>query len=196
LRNTSLFPINRRGQYYERIGLKIRNFAGLTSQGEKLDPFALAKFAKISVVYPGDIPGLPTEVIEELTVRSKSDWSAVTLKLPNMQLCILNPTHTPERARVTLMEEISHVILGHEPTLLSAGVDGFTRRSYNKANEQSAYGAGAAALVPYMPLLACIARGESAAEIAINYEVSEDLVIYRIKITMLWRTYKSKMQAG
>jgi len=186
-----LFPSNSRGRAYERIGLKIRGFAGLSSD-DPLDPLALAEFAKIQIAYPQDICGLELEVLTELTTHSRSSWSAVTLGLPEgWQLCILNPTHGLERTRATVMEEIAHVILGHEPTRILCGPDGVMHREYNGANEEAAYGAGAAALVPYAMLFLGLTDGRTIESIARHYGVSSDLVFYRIKITMLWPLYKS-----
>lgn len=188
----SPMPRNHRGKAYERVGLRIRAFAGLSSE-EPLDPFSLAEFAKIAVIKPADLRGLPRNVLTELLGPSRSRWSGVTLELPGgRQLCILNPTHNIERTRATLMEEISHVVLGHRPTRISVGIDGMYCREYNPANEQTAYGVGAAALVPYSALFAGVTDGASPGSIARQYGVSPELVCYRIKITMLWDLYKRK----
>ena len=189
----TLMPRNHRGKAYERVGLRIREFAGL-SLNDPLDPFGLAKFAKITVIRPAELPQLPSNVLRELVGRSQSRWSGVTLALPGgEQLCILNPTHGPERTRATLMEEIAHVLLGHEPTRIFTGVGGISCREYNAANEEVAYGVGAAALVPYAPLFVGLMDGATSDSIAKQYGVSPELVCYRIKITMLWDLYKKKL---
>lgn len=185
-----LLPRNRTGTMYERIGLKIREFAAV-SLPDRLDPFALAEFAKIRVIEPSEISKLPADVLDELTGRSQSSWSAVTLDISDgWQLCILNPTHGAERKRASLMEEIAHVILGHEFTRIVAGTDGLAFREYNQLNEQVAYGVGASALVPYAPLFVELLNRQTPETIAEHYGVSSQLVKYRIKITMLWPLYK------
>jgi len=188
----TLMPRNHRGNGYERVGLRIREFAGLSPE-EPLDPFSLAEFAKITVIKPAELHGLPSGVLTELLGRSRLRWSGVTLGLSGgRQLCILNPTHNIERIRATLMEEIAHVVLGHRPTRIGAGVDGIYCREYNPANEQTAYGVGAAALVPYSSLFLGVMDGATPASIAKQCGVSPELVCYRIKITMLWDSYKRK----
>lgn len=192
MKKVPLVPRNRRGRVFERVGLKIREFAGVSIE-EPLDPFELARFFKIRVIEPSDIRRLPRNVLAELTRRSRSKWSAVTIGLSDhWQLCILNPTHNHERTRATLMEEIAHVLLGHEPTRIVTAPGGVGFREYNRINEQAAYGVGAAALVPYAPLFVGLMDGQTPEKIAKRCEVSPELVIYRIKITMLWRLYRSK----
>jgi hypothetical protein len=185
-------PRNHRGRVYERVGLNIRGFAAVSLE-EPLDPFSLAEFVKIQVIDPTKVPGLSPLVIAELTGRSSSSWSAVTVGLRDgWQLCILNPTHSAERMRASLMEEIAHVVLGHKMTRIVTSACGVAYREYNALSEEVAYGVGAAALVPYAALVVGLMDGKTAESIAHQYRVSASLVIYRIKITMLWRLYKSK----
>ena len=192
MRKVPLMPRNYRGRAFERVGLKIGDFAGLSIE-EPLDPFSLAEFVKIHVIEPLEVSGLPASVLAELTGRSSSTWSAATVSLPDgWQLCILNSTHSRQRKRASLMEEISHVVLGHEPTRIITGTVGVAYRGYNALNEQVAYGVGAAALVPYAALFVGLMDGQTPDSVAQRYGVSSPLVIYRIKITMLWPLYKRK----
>jgi Zn-dependent peptidase ImmA (M78 family) len=139
--------------------------------------------------------------------------------LPNgWRLVILNPAQGLHRNRATLMEEISHVFLGHKANRLAVAVnDNESRRSgkrrkeknrsdplqgdgtetkvlardYNKSDEEAAYAIGAAALVPYAVLRQLVFDGRAADQIARRFRVSRQLVEYRIKVTHLWQTYKS-----
>jgi hypothetical protein len=90
------------------------------------------------------------------------------------------------------MEEVVHVMLGHEPTRVVLGPNGLAFREYHKAKEEVAYGVGAAALVPYAALFPAITSGQPPESVARHFGVSPELVIYRIKITMLWPQYKCK----
>lgn len=185
-------PRNHRGRAYERIGLRIRSVAGV-SLDSPIDPFALAKLVKIRVITPSQLRHLPPMIAMKLTGQLNSCWSAVTLRLTeNRQLCVLNPTHEVERQRATLMEEIAHVALGHELSRIIITDEGFAYREFNRVNEHTAYGVGAAALVPYVALLDGLRKGRSPERIARQYAVSIPLVLYRIKITMLWRVYQNK----
>jgi Zn-dependent peptidase ImmA (M78 family) len=107
---------------------------------------------------------------------------------------ILNPNHGPARTKATLMEEICHVFLGHQPNRLSIVTKDergkVMNRDYRKADEEEAYGVGAAALVPYASLKRLLLQGKTTREIAGHFRVSRELVEYRMKVTHLWREYK------
>src|SRR6266436_636889 len=186
----ALLPRNPLGRQYEIAGLRFREIAQ-TPVEKALDPFVLAKHFRIHVIEPSDIRMLTPAQLRLLSGRFASNWSGGTLSFPDgWQLCILNSTHNAERTKATLMEEVAHVLLGHRPTKITTGLDGLCRRDYEQSNEREAYAVGAAALLPYAPLLSAVRKGTSARRIAKRYGVSKELVEYRIKITLLWRLYK------
>ena len=182
-------------------GQGLREFAGLRSDEERLDPFELAKYARLLVVPFEDIEqSLSEETVRELLGSSKDKWSggAASRILPNgYKLIILNPTHPRNRHMATLMEEISHVFLGHKPSRLAIARrdrhGNLIARDYNAAIEEEAYATGAAALVPYSGLKKMIARGKTAGEMARHYGVSRALIEYRIKISRLWPAYSESI---
>ena len=179
----------------------MREFAGLKRDDQRLDPFELAKYAKLLVVSFDSIKHLlDEETLNELTQNGKDKWSggASSQKLPNGQkLIILNPTHGKNRHNATLMEEISQVFLGHKPSRLQVvrrNKEGkLIARDYNAEIEEEAYSSGAAALVPYTALKRMVERGKTAAEIARHFDVSRALVEYRIKVSRLWDAYKKNV---
>lgn len=87
------------------------------------------------------------------------------------------------------------MFLGHQPNRLAVISDeenGKTlARDYRKLDEEAAYAIGAAALLPYASLRRLVLAGKSSKEIARLFRVSRDLVEYRLKVTHLWRRYKS-----
>ena len=95
------------------------------------------------------------------------------------------------------MEEICHVFLGHKPSRLSVekrnNKGQIIARDYNHAIEEEAYSTGAAALVPYTALCRMVEQGRTSSEIARHFYVSRALVEYRIKVSRLWDTYKSRI---
>jgi hypothetical protein len=189
-------PPTVKGRRLEMRGQALREFAGLRSDEEPLDPFELARYAKLLVVPFDAIEQLSEKTRAELLGNSKDAWSggAASLKLPSGEkLIILNPTHPANRHAATLMEEISHVFLGHKPSRLAIGRDdpsGKGRaRDYNHDIEEEAYGTGAAALVPYAALKRFIEQGKTAQQIARHFRVSRALVEFRIKISRLWDDY-------
>jgi hypothetical protein len=199
---TALLPSSEKRKQYELRALGLRDFAGVEAD-QPLDPFVLAEFAKLLVVDFEQIKGLSDESREHLLGDAADEWSggACSRPLPNgWKIVILNPAHGLHRNRATLMEEISHVFLGHQANRLAvmseppAGGPGtfpkVLARDYNKADEEAAYAVGAAALVPFAALRRAVLAGHSAEQIARRFGVSRQLVEYRIKVTHLWAEYK------
>jgi len=196
-------PPTQKGRHHEIRAQGLRAFAGLHRDDERLDPFKLAKYAKLLVVPLDAVSGLSDATISHLLGDGKDKWSggAASHKLPDgRKLIILNPTHGRNRHNATLMEEISHVFLGHKPSRLSIRAKNkegkLIARDYNAAIEEEAYSTGAAALVPYASLKRFVYEGRTAAEIARHLNVSRALVEYRIKISRLWDAYKEHIFAG
>jgi hypothetical protein len=121
VKNLFLPPTEKRKQF-ELRALGLRDFAGVTGD-EPLDPFALAKFAKLMVVDFDAVKDLSAESRAHLLGAAADDWSggACSQPLPNgWRVVILNPLHGSQRNRATLMEEVAHVFLGHKANRLAA----------------------------------------------------------------------------
>ena len=193
-------PPTQKGRHHEIRAQGLREFAGLDNDEQRLDPFELARYANLLVVTFEDIKGLSEESRRHLIGTGKDKWSggAASRKLPDgRKLIILNPTHGKNRHNATLMEEISHVFLGHKPSRLAIETknkQGKTiARDYNADIEEEAYSTGAAALVPYASLKKLVTDGKTAAQIARHFNVSRALVEYRIKISRLWDLYQTNV---
>ncbi len=200
--NFDSYPPTDKGRRYELRARGLREFAGLRSDAERLDPFELARFANLLIVSLDQIKGLSEAAREQLLGAGKDDWSggAASKVLPDgRKLIILNPTHGSNRHAATLMEEISHVFLGHKPNELAVKAsDGSTAktRDYDHAIEEEAYSTGAAALVPYTGLRRMVFEGKTIRQIARHYGVSSALVEFRIKISRLWKEYSENVFSG
>ena len=219
----NLLPASEKRKQFELYALGLRDFAGV-KEAQPLDPFALAEFAKLLVVDFEQIKGLSPESRQHLLGEGADQWSggACSRPLPNgWKLVILNPAHGQQRNRATLMEEVAHVFLGHQPNRLaiineqgseirdetptktsassrnpSAGRSRTMARDYNHDDEEAAYAVGAAALIPYAALRGFVRAGRRADQIARHFRVSRQLVEYRIKVTHLWPEYKGASKAG
>jgi len=196
-------PPTQKGRHHEIRAMALRDFAGLRFDDEPLDPFALAKYAKLMIPSFDEINGLSETTTKQLLEIGKDDWSggAASIKLPNgWRLIILNPQHGKNRHNATLMEEVSHVFLGHKPSRLAienTNKDGKTiARDYRQEIEEEAYGTGAAALLPYTAIKRMVLEGMTVAQIARHFNVSRALVEYRLKISRLWSTYKENVFVG
>ncbi len=202
--DTENLPPTRKGREYEIRALGLRDFAGLRHADEPLNPFDLARYAKLLVASFDEIePFLTDETKQHLLGAGSDKWSggACSQALPDgKKLIILNPRHNENRQNSTLMEEISHVFLGHKPSRLA--VENVNKqgkpiaRDYREADEEAAYSVGAAALVPFAALREMVNRGKTSKEIARHFSVSRELVEYRMKISRLWETYKVRMMNG
>ncbi|HEY0657948.1 MAG TPA: ImmA/IrrE family metallo-endopeptidase [Pyrinomonadaceae bacterium] len=202
--DTSLLPPTRKGRNYEIKAIGLRDFAGLRRDDECLNPFELARYAKLLVATFEQIePFLSEESKSHLLNDGKDAWSggACSQFLPDgKKLIILNPTHGENRQNATLMEEICHVFLGHKPSRLA--IESYNKqgkviaRDYNAEIEEEAYSVGAAALVPYAALRRFVEQGKTSREIARHFNVSRDLVEYRMKVSRLWEEYKTRVVTG
>ena len=190
-------PPTSKGRQYELRALGLRDFAGLKKLDEPLNPFDLARYAKLEVVQFDVIKDLLSpETLDHLLGAGSNKWSggASGIPLPNgRKLIILNPTHSPARHQATLMEEICHVFLGHKPSRLEIKNQNKKgeeiARDYDEAMEEEAYSVGAAALVPYAGLRDFVRSGKTSREIARHFNVSRELVEYRMKVSRLWKLY-------
>jgi hypothetical protein len=194
----TVLPPTYKGRQYELRALGVRDFAGVRDS-EPLDPFALAHFAKLMVIDFEHINGLSKETREHLLGTGSEAWSGGTCSrpLPNgWRVVILNPKHGAQRNNATLMEEVCHVFLGHKANrlhIVAQNKQGKTvARDYNEADEEAAYAVGAAALVPFAALRRFVRAGNTSLEMARHFNVSRELIEYRLKVSRLWPDYKKR----
>jgi uncharacterized protein DUF955 len=196
----ALLPPTAKRRIYEKIALKIREFAGVALD-EPLDPWALAPYLKLRVVSIEEIRGLSPESRQVLLGDTSKGWSGgASRPLPDgTRLVFLNPNHSRERQAATLMEEISHVILGHSPSRIQT--EAFTSaqrvrfRDFNEAQEEVAYAVGAASLVPYFSLRLAVEANMGSETVAQRFGVSKELVDYRLKVCRLWSAHRARKLA-
>jgi hypothetical protein len=187
-------PPGEKWRNFELKAIALRDFARVRPE-VSLNPFELAQFANLMVVEFEQLRGLSERAREHLLGPASESWSGGACSLPDgMKLVILNPNHGPARTKATLMEEICHVFLAHQPNRLSVVTKDekgkVMNRDYRRTDEEEAYGVGAAALVPYAALKRLLLQGKSARDIAGHFRVSRELVEYRMKVTHLWREFK------
>jgi IrrE N-terminal-like domain len=191
-------PPGEKWRKFELKAIGLRDFARVRID-RPLNPFELARFANLIVLRFDQVEGLSDTAREHLLGPAVEKWSGGACSLPNgMKLVILNPAHGPTRTNATLMEEICHVFLGHQPNRLSIVTKDargkVMSRDYCKTDEEEAYAVGAAALVPYGSLRRLLLKGKISREIASQFRVSRELVEYRMKVTRLWSDYKSNVR--
>ena len=200
----ALLPPTAKRRIYEKIALKIREFAGVTLD-ERLDPWVLAPFFKLRVIPIEDVQGLSSESRTVLLGDTTKGWSGgASRPLPDgTRLVFLNPNHSRERQAATLMEEACHVILDHSPSRIQADIpigDGSSGQSvrfrdFNEAQEEVAYAVGAATLLPYFPLKLAAEAEMTSEAIGQRFGVSRELVDYRLKVCRLWSAHRGRKRA-
>ncbi|HMV47648.1 MAG TPA: ImmA/IrrE family metallo-endopeptidase [Blastocatellia bacterium] len=169
-------------RHYEQIGLRVRSFIDLGIH-DKLDPAKLAETVGLKIVSLDAVSGLSEEA-KAILSDSAAGWSGgASSTLPDgSHIIFLNPSQSPGRQAATLMEEICHVLLGHQQSKIGLGEN---HRNYNDSIEEEAYSVGAAALVPYRSLACNLARGQSIQSIARHFGVTQALIRYRMRILHL-----------
>lgn len=188
-------PFSNRAKKWEPHAIKLRRMSNCVSNVLRFDPWKLAPAVGLRVA-ECNFAGLTDEEKEHLQGAGKSCWSGGVYahELPDgTRLCILNPLHSLQRNRITLMEEICHCYFKHQPTTLIISEDGLAVRDYKKSQEEEAYGVGAAVLMPWSLLFPKLNGGMTAEQMCSEFDVTLPLLEYRIRICGASALYKSRM---
>lgn len=157
---------------------------------ERLNPWAVTKELGLMIVTPDDVAAMSPEQRSRVRAITPRQWSGMGRSLPDGQLLVLlHPEQTPERAAVTIMEEVAHTHYGHQPTQIVTLPGGVAKRTFSPRTEQEAYWTAAATLLPMKAVAQAVWRGRTAAALAADYGVSVQLAEFRIKILGLWNHY-------
>ncbi len=183
-----LIPPNKKQWDAEHNGLDVRDALGLTLDIPLEPSAAFALLNRVTVAPHGAIPAADIH-LEHFRGAASGSWSGIAVRLPDgHELVFYNDSHPETRIRATLMEEFYHLWLEHPRSILRALGTGDSRgRSHDSTVEYEAYSSGAAALLPYKSLRACLDAGESVRSIAAGFHVSTDLVDFRLKVTKQWK---------
>jgi hypothetical protein len=179
---SDFLPWSERSKKWEPHAVKLRELVPC-KRGVPFDPWKLAPHVGLCVI-ECDFPGLTEEEKAHMSGNASSHWSGGVFakRLPDgRRICIINPYHDPRRNKVTLMEEISHCHLQHTPTQLTKKGD-VRFRDFNRQMEEEAYGVGAAVLLPWSLFFPLLNAGYPVHELADEFAVTTELVMYRIKI--------------
>ena len=169
---------------YEKRALEIRRLIPLRPD-QPLDPFQLANLLQFQILRLSELDQLPADLRQLLSDANL--WSGAAICLPNQGsvLILLNDSQSPRRLRATLMEEISHLLLGHPPSRLTPEEP--IGRTFARHVEEEAYAIGAAALVPYAGLRQLLPRHPTIEALADHFIVSRALLRYRLTVLQLLR---------
>lgn len=187
-RGNSKFPPNPTQWSAERHGLAFRARFGLRSD-VALQPFtrALANVTLLATIE--DLREyVDKPLLDSLFGPHRGKWSGMTIPCDDCFIVIMNETHSRSRQNATLMEEYFHILLKHKPSRVgTCPHSGIVRREYDRALETEAYHSAAAALLPYASMRDMVRSGTSSRSIAKHFEVSDELVSFRLKTCKLYR---------
>ena len=175
----------------ERCAIAAKRVFGLPD-GSAVDPYDVAQALDVPVIRdPEEFSVLPDGL--RGSMLGSRQWSAGSLEGPNGPLIILNPRHAPTRLKVTLAEELAHLVMGHPPSALDPAVGA---RTYNATVEQEAFSVGGALVMPYGQLFRFVKAGRSLTEIAGSFGVSQAMARCRVNRTGLSRMYAKRSRTG
>lgn len=164
----------------ENVALEIRRELDLPNT-DPLRPSDLARYLTAELLTPGDIPGLSPKATRVLLKTESDTWSAVTVSYGGRNIVIYNPTHSPARQSSDIMHELSHLVIGHDPSQVLLSQDGqIALRSYNQLQEQEAAWLSGCLLLPRDVLLYIKRSGMESQEACRVYGVSRDLLTFRL----------------
>lgn len=176
----------------ERNAIAAKRVFGLPD-GAAVDPYVVAASLRVPVVnQTSQFEAIPEPT--RSTMLSSREWTAGTLEGPAGPVVILNPHHAATRLRVTLAEEIAHLVMGHPPSTISTSTAG--GRTYNAVVEDEAFSVGGALVMPYGQLFRLVKSGASITRIADAFAVSTAMAQYRVNRTGLSRMHRRRSGAG
>lgn len=191
-------PFTPQGEATERQAIRVKATLGLPAEAA-VDPDQSLTLVPARMIDPGDLVARAPALANILFDVGRNEWSAIGYgrDASGTALILANPTHHPHRQRVSVMEEIVHLVLDHPKTILRFEAPGKIRwyRPYDKAIEDEAYSVGAACILPYPGLFHAVQRErQTAAAIAEAANVSAEYVVYRIRRAGLGRIYAKRQR--
>lgn len=166
----------------ERIALQARLDMNLTPMAA-VDPWAYSESLGV-VVLAFNALKLTQNHCDQLLIKDEESWSGLTLKEGGTHFVVVNPSHTVERQRNTLVHELSHIQLGHVPGRVDISASGLMLLSdYPDDQEQEADWLAGAILLPRDALHHHRSRGLTSSKIAALYGVSQQLSDWRLRMT-------------
>lgn len=160
-----------------RGDMKLRNI-------DPLVPKDVAAYLDVRLFTPREIEELPPEILRVLLVTDWQDWSAVAVSNNGRDAIIFNPRHSAARQSSDIMHELSHILAGHDPAKIILSTDGILAlRSYDRQQEDEANWLCGALLLPRPALLHIVQSGMGEKEACQRYQVSDDLMTYRLNVS-------------
>ena len=167
----------------ERTATAIRGELGL-SKTAPLSPARLAEHLDVRLWTCTDVPGVTTDILEQLTVKDPWGWSAVTLTVNGRAIVVFNDKKSPGRQASDIAHELAHIILNHAPAtvILSEAID-LSMRTFDQKQEDEANCLAWSLLLPRDALFLARKSRLDPDRIARDFGVTSTLVQYRLRMT-------------
>jgi hypothetical protein len=145
-----------------------------------IDPYALADRHGVEC-YP--IDELPCDddhqpLVEHLLTAGQATWSAALVPLGTARIILENPSHTPQRRRVSVAHELGHFLLEHDFAASVLTADG--GREFDETQEKHADHFACQLLVPDDDAVWAAFRDYTNADVAKHFNVSEPFANWRM----------------
>jgi len=147
---------------------------------DPLDPTMLAEHLEIPITTLSAMKDDAPFAAQQFSVKDPTVFSAVTVFYGHQRKIVHNDSHHPVRQASNLAHELSHALLHHRPT---PALDEFGNRLWNQTVEDEATWLGGALLISEEAALHIVRNGWSRAQAARYYQVSEEMVIFRLNMT-------------
>lgn len=180
----------------ERTSAAFRQELGVPPDGA-LPPRRLAEYLGIGLITPREVPGITTDVLEQLLEHDPWGWSGVGLQVDGEAVVIYNPRKSSGRQSSDITHELSHTILEHQPAtiIFSAELD-LGLRSFNQKQEDEANCLAWSLLLPREGLARASRRGLSVEQMAEQFGVTTSLVTFRLNTTGINRRRPPRRTPG
>ena len=151
---------------------------------DPLNPEHLAAHLGVIVWRPEEVPGLAESSLQQLTNHDSDSWSAVTIRIANANLTIVNSAHAPTRQRSSLCHELAHLILDHQPGRIDLSPAGhLLLSSFERDQEEEADWLSGTLLVPRASLKTAFNSTQNPQILANRFDVSVDMLNWRLRMT-------------
>ncbi len=164
----------------EETALRVRHKLGVSAIAP-LDLYRLADLLSVPVLSPDEVPELPEGTSQRLRNEYSDNWSAITVANGRHHLIVINTGHAPRRRNSDLAHELSHLILGHEPSMMFLSpASGTALRTHNNEQEDEASWLAGCLLLPRDALLSIRKRRLADGDACQEYSVSPAMLRFRL----------------
>ena len=179
----------------EEMAISLRTELGLR-EVDPLPPEQLADYLDV-FIWPVTELELNEDDLRQLLVVDSNSWSAITVSAAGYDALVTNPLHRSGRLSSDLMHELSHLLLGHEPTTMYViGDEGLTLREYDPSKEKEADWLAGALLLPRKSLLTIVNGSTDYESVCHRFGVSLQMLKFRMSVTGVKRQMERRRRIG